>query len=97
MSYDPAEHTIDEVHAYLAEHPDEQAAVLSAEQARGDDARVTLVNSLEGDAPSLFKKPEGDEGEGGDEVVDLTAGYPDGEYPDDGITGYVVNEATSTT
>lgn len=31
--YDPAEYTVDEVHAYLADHPDEADAVIAAERA----------------------------------------------------------------
>ena len=43
--YDPAAHTVDEVQAYVAAHPDEAAAVLAAEQAGKD--RVTLTAALE--------------------------------------------------
>lgn len=31
-TYNPADHTVDEVNAYLAEHPDEVGAVLTAEE-----------------------------------------------------------------
>jgi hypothetical protein len=44
-AYDPGAYTVDEVQAYIAEHPDEAAAVLAAERAhRG---RVTLIDWLE--------------------------------------------------
>jgi hypothetical protein len=44
-AYDPGAYTVDEVEAYVAEHPDETAAVLAAERAhRG---RVTLIDWLE--------------------------------------------------
>ena len=46
--FNPADHTIEEVKAHLDEHPEDSQAVLEAERARGDDARVTLVNALEG-------------------------------------------------
>jgi hypothetical protein len=32
-TFDPSAHTVDEVNAYLAEHPDERDAVLEAERA----------------------------------------------------------------
>ena len=84
MTYDPGSHTIEEVQAYLADHPDETAAVLAAEQARGDDARSTLVNSLQ--------SREGREGEEGGETPDvpedIDAGHPTGEYPTEGTFGY---------
>ena len=87
MSYDPAEHSINEVHEYLDAHPDETAAVLAAELARGDDARKTLVADLE-------RKPGG--GGGGEEIPETLPtepsekfddGHPHGEYPEDGIFG----------
>lgn len=40
-AFDPGEHTVAEVHDYLAEHPDQTDAVLAAEQA--GKARTTLV------------------------------------------------------
>lgn len=40
-SFDPGEHTVAEVQAYLADHPDEADAVLAAE--RAGKARVGLV------------------------------------------------------
>jgi hypothetical protein len=43
--YDPGAYTVDEVEAYVAEHPDEAAAVLAAE--RGHRGRVTLIDWLE--------------------------------------------------
>lgn len=45
MSYNPADHTVEEVRAYIAEHPDEADAVIAAEQARGDQARTSLVGT----------------------------------------------------
>jgi hypothetical protein len=45
--FNPADHTIDEVKAHLEQHPEDADAVLAAEQARGDEARVTLLNTLE--------------------------------------------------
>ena len=45
--YNPADHNVDEVKAYVEENPQEAKAVLEAEQARGDDARTTLVKHLE--------------------------------------------------
>jgi len=94
MSYDPAEHTIDEVHEYLADNPDETAAVLDAERARGDQARSTLVASLEGqsqgapDDTAAVGRTDVEPVEG--DAHDLSAGYPPGEYPEEGITGYLV-------
>lgn len=45
-TFDPSEHTIDEVKDYVDAHPDEVDAVLNAEQA--GKGRVTLVEWLEG-------------------------------------------------
>jgi hypothetical protein len=93
MSYDPAEHTIDEVHEYLADNPDETAAVLVAERARGDQARSTLVASLEGQSqgePGVATDKQEPDTLPVEEGEDLTAGYPHGEYPEEGITGYIV-------
>lgn len=39
-TYDPTAHTVDEVNAYLTEHPDEAEAVLAAEAGRADDKPV---------------------------------------------------------
>jgi hypothetical protein len=83
MTYDPSEHTIDEIHEHLAEHPEDTAAVLAAEQARGDDARVTLVSSLQNGQPAAA--PTAEEGE---PVEDIDAGFPTGEYPTEGTFGY---------
>jgi PKD domain/IPT/TIG domain len=44
--YDPGEHTVVEVKAYVDEHPDEAADILAAEQ--GGQNRTTLVSYLEG-------------------------------------------------
>ena len=90
MSFDPAEHTIDEVHEHLASHPEDTDAVLAAEKAHGDDARSTLVASLE-NGSSRAAAPEGQAQieEGGE---DIDAGYPAGEYPSEGIFGYVSDE-----
>ena len=44
-SYDPGEHTVDEVQAYLAKHPDERDAVVAAEKAGKN--RVTLTETQE--------------------------------------------------
>jgi hypothetical protein len=41
-AYDPSDHTVAEVQAYLAEHPDETDAVLDLE--RAGKARVTLLD-----------------------------------------------------
>lgn len=86
MTYDPADHTIDEVREYLDQHPDEAAAVLAAEQARGDDARSTLVNSLQSQAGREGEPVEG--GETPDVPKDIDAGHPTGEYPTEGTFGY---------
>ena len=45
MSYNPGDHTVEEVRAYIEQHPDEADAVLAAEQARGDQARSTLTRN----------------------------------------------------
>lgn len=45
--FDPAEHTIADVDAHLEKHPEDRERVLAAEQARGDDARPTLVEKLQ--------------------------------------------------
>lgn len=42
--FNPRDHNIDEVKAYIAEHPDQTEAVLAAEES-GED-RVTLVEWL---------------------------------------------------
>lgn len=47
-AYDPGEHTVNEVKAYVEDNPDEAQAVLDAEQA--GENRVTLVAWLEGQA-----------------------------------------------
>lgn len=46
-AYDPGAHTVAEVQDYVSAHPDELAAVLAAEQGRGDQSRSTLVSWLE--------------------------------------------------
>lgn len=45
-AFDPGEHTVDDVLAYVDAHPDQRPAVLAAEQAGKD--RTTLVSQLEG-------------------------------------------------
>lgn len=45
-AYDPSEHGVDEVKAYVAEHPGEKAAILAAE--KNGKNRSTLVSALEG-------------------------------------------------
>ena len=95
MSYDPSEHTIDEVREHLADHPEDTAQVLEAERSRGDDARVTLVSALE--SASAAEQPTSRDVE--DVAVDNTGrpvgvGYPDGEYPETGIFGYVTEETS---
>lgn len=45
--FNPADHNIDEIQAHVKENPLEAKAVLEAEEARGDDARVTLVTYLQ--------------------------------------------------
>lgn len=47
--YDPEDHTVPEVKDHVAEHPEETAAILAAEQ-EGKD-RSTLVSALEADTP----------------------------------------------
>ena len=42
--YDPGAHTVAEVEAYVADHPDELDAITAAEEA--GKARVTLLNAL---------------------------------------------------
>jgi len=49
--------TVDAVKAWVAEHPDEAAAVLEAEQAR-DTARVTLVDWLHTHLDDTGDEPE---------------------------------------
>ena len=44
---DPGAFTVAELEAWVEENPDQAAALLDAEQARGDAARVTLVAWLE--------------------------------------------------
>jgi len=44
-AFDPGEHTVADVEAYLAEHPDERDAVLAAE--RDGKNRVSLVGDTE--------------------------------------------------
>lgn len=46
--FDPADWTVAEVEAHLAEHPDERDAILAAERAGKN--RSTLVAALEADA-----------------------------------------------
>ena len=46
-NYNPADHSVDEVKAYVKENPAEAKAVLEAESARGEDSRSTLVSHLE--------------------------------------------------
>lgn len=41
-TYDPSEHTVDEVNAYLDEHPDEAAAVL-AKEAEAEKPRTGIT------------------------------------------------------
>ena len=43
-AYDPADHTVAEVLAYVAEHPDQRQAVQDAETA--GKARTTLLGAL---------------------------------------------------
>ncbi|HET9666361.1 MAG TPA: hypothetical protein VFP09_06385 [Desertimonas sp.] len=86
MTYDPADHTIDEVHEHLEAHPEDTDAVLAAEQARGDDARVTLVADLERKA-----KPDNGasaEQEAAESTEKFDDGVPHGEYPTEGTFGY---------
>lgn len=45
--YNPADHKVEDVEAHVEKNPAEAQAVLEAEKARGDDARKTLVASLE--------------------------------------------------
>jgi hypothetical protein len=46
FEFDPAKHNIDAVQEFVNENPELVGEVLAAEQARGDDARVTLVDWL---------------------------------------------------
>ena len=91
--FDPADHTIQEVRDYLADHPDETAAVRAAEEARGDEARTTLLNSLSAQAADddVDETAEGDEAEQNlDPVTGLPVGegFPPGEYPESNTFGY---------
>jgi hypothetical protein len=45
---DPSQFTIEEIKAWVDDHDAEADEVLAAEQARGDDARTTLVTWLQG-------------------------------------------------
>jgi hypothetical protein len=45
---DPSQFTIDEIKTWIDDHADQADEVLSAEEARGDDARTTLVTWLQG-------------------------------------------------
>ena len=45
VSYDPSEHTVEEVKSYVTDHPKERANVLAAEE--DGKARVTLVEWLD--------------------------------------------------
>lgn len=47
--FDSTTATIPEVKQYVTDHPDERAAVLEAEQARGDKARTSLIEWLDTD------------------------------------------------
>lgn len=90
--FDPSAHTVEEVHDYLDDHPDETAAVLAAEQ-EGKN-RSTLVAALSADP----RKPHGDDEESESEVTSGSApapgeGWPDGEYPEEGHFGYISEEA----
>jgi len=89
MSYDPTEHSITEVHDYLDENPDEAAAVLAAEQARGEDARKTLVADLERRVKpdeETVDTPAQTEGEEYVKPEDANISPP-GEYPTEGTPG----------
>lgn len=50
QTFDPTEHTVEEVQAYLAEHPDQREAVLAAE--KEGKARKTVV-----EAPAPSREP----------------------------------------
>lgn len=56
--YDPSDHTIEEVNDYLKDNPNALQHVLDAEKARGDDARVTLVDSLQSQLDERPDVPE---------------------------------------
>ena len=45
-AYNPADHTVSEVRSYVEQNPDLAGAILDAEEARGDDARRTLIDWL---------------------------------------------------
>lgn len=42
-SYDPGEHNVGDVLAYIEEHPEQADVVVAAERARGEAARVSIV------------------------------------------------------
>ena len=91
MTYDPADHTIDEVHEHLAAHPEDTQAVLAAEQARGDDARSTLVSSLETQsqaAPEQQVQIEEAPAKPEDERISPPGEYPTDEAATPGTWGY---------
>jgi hypothetical protein len=90
MTYNPADHTIDEVNEHLEQHPEDREAVLAAEKARGDEARSTLVSSLEGGSTDQQKAGDDPEQQPAGEDVpkpeDATI-YPPGEYPSEEEAG----------
>lgn len=55
-NYDPSEHNVDEVKAYVEENPAEAKSVLEAEKAGKD--RSTLVAHLEGVVDGQHEAPE---------------------------------------
>src|SRR5262245_35538463 len=73
-TYDPGEHTVDEVKEYVTANPDQADEVLAAEQAGQN--RVTLVSWLEAQTasgPEQQSAPEQQTGEGEETEVEPEA------------------------
>jgi len=78
-TYDPGEHTVEEVKTYVEEHPDEAEDVLAAEQ--DGKARVTLVEWLEqqGEDDAVDESPADEEGNRPEGEREDPNTYPDPE------------------
>ena len=78
-TYDPADHTVDEVNAYLDENPDQREAVLAAE-AEGENRKGIVEGPhstpTEGDGQTVTEAGEG-------------ATEPEGEAYQKGYHGFV--------
>lgn len=55
-TYNPGDHKVDEIKAYVEEHPEEAQAVLEAEQ--GGENRSTLVKALQAVVDNQHEAPE---------------------------------------